>query len=196
MGRAAGMRQHQVAVRLTLAEAVALDACRVLDGEEGKPAPVPAWLMARVRERLETHSDASMAADALAALEVDRRLHGTPADGAKPPAVHTADPRLLLQGQRDLAARVGNQEALAMARRALGEVEPRAKAPAVGDVFLHRSLQWSTGDPRRCVVLAAADGYVTFACLDRTDRRPVKRRHLVDLETFTAAHLGRWVGDQ
>ncbi len=191
MARAGGARQHQVAVRLTLAEAVAMDACRVLDGETGRPVPVPQWLMARVRERLEKHADASMAADALAALEVDRRLHGAPVDGAKPPAVCTADPRTLLQALRDLADRRGDQEALAMARAALGEVAPQERMPAVGDVFEHRDYQWSNGDPRRCVVLEVGDGDVTFACLDRTDRRPVKARHRVDLETFEAAHLGR-----
>ncbi len=196
MARAGGLRQHLRAVHMTGAEALALDVCRVLDGEPNRPQGMATFLVAMVRRRLQEHAqngNASIATQALAVLDLSARLIGEVSPSNRPPAVLAADPRTALEALRDLADRRGDLEAASLARAALGDLEPQERVPAVGDVFLHRDYQWSNGDPRRCVVLEVGDGDATFACLDRTDRRPVKARHRVDLETFEAVHLGRWV---
>ncbi len=198
MARAGGLRQCQRAVHMTDAEALALDVCRVLDGEPGRPQGMATWLAAMARRRLQEHArngNGSIAAQALAVLDLSAQLQGEVSRSQRPPVVQAADPRAALAALRDLADRNGDREAADRARTALGEA-PQVKVPTVGNVFLHRDYQWSNGDPRRCVVLALDAEGVTFACLDRTERRPIKSRHRVDLETFEAVHLGQWVGSQ
>ena len=196
MPRPGGLRQVQRAIHFTGSEAALIDVCRILDGAEGRPMGMADWVMRLAKRRMEVHAEAgnATARQALAVLDLAERLEGTVAPSNRPPTVHSADPRLALRALRDLAVRKGDQVAAALARAALGEAVPQEHLPAAGDEFWHKVLQWPNGDPRRCVVLAVSDGYVVYACLDRTGRRPVKLRHRVDLEAFAVAHLGEWTG--
>ena len=132
MARAGGVRQRQVAVRLTAAEAAALDAARLLDGGEGGPAGVAAWIVTAARHTLGEHAAraggdrAGVATAALAALDLEARLIGAAGAGNRRPAVRT-NPRVLLAGLRDLAEREGDAEAAALGRAAL--TAPTQDAP-------------------------------------------------------------------
>ena len=132
MARAAGIRQRQVAVRLTAAEAAALDAARLLDGGEGGPAGVAAWIVAAARRTLGEHAAraggdrAGVATAALAALDLERRLIGAAGAGNRRPVVGT-DARAMLRGLQDLAERQGDAEAAALGRAAL--TAPTQDAP-------------------------------------------------------------------
>ena len=131
MARAAGIRQRQVAVRLTAAEAAALDAARLLDGGEGGPAGVAGWIVAAARRTLVEHAAAgghraAVATAALAALDLERRLIGAAGAGNRRPVVGT-DARAMLRGLQDLAERQGDAEAAALGRAAL--TAPAQDAP-------------------------------------------------------------------
>lgn len=82
--RPSGMRQRAVVTYLSPAEAQVLEAARLLDGGE-QALPRSSWLVARAIERLQTHAAAGerVAAGALAALGLERRLRGAARDGAR-----------------------------------------------------------------------------------------------------------------
>jgi hypothetical protein len=140
------MRQRAVVTYLSPAEAQVLEAARLLDGGE-QALPRSSWLVARAIERLQTHAAAGerVAAGALAALGLERRLRGAARDGAKP-----AKLRLFLvahlEGLADLAARREDVEAEAEARAALAAL--RAPQPAEPARNGHSTMQ-AAGTPRR-----------------------------------------------
>ena len=144
--RPSGMRQRAVVTYLSPAEAEVLEAARLLDGGE-RALPRSAWLVARAVERLQTHAAAGerLAAGALAALRLERRLCGAARDGAKP-----AKARVFvaahLDGLADLAARREDAEAEAEARAALAALRaPHPTEPAPNG---HSTMQ-APATPRR-----------------------------------------------
>lgn len=126
MAAAGGARTRTVALHLSGAEAVALDAARSLDGADGAPLALAVWVRRATVERLRRHAEGAdvakktTAAQALACLDLEMRLIGAAGPANKPAAVRCS-PRALLVGSLALAERIGDHEAAAIARAALGE---------------------------------------------------------------------------
>lgn len=141
--RPSGLRQHAVVTYLTRTEAEVVDVARLLDGA-GSAQPRSAWLVARAVERLQVHASAgsTLAAGALAQLQIDRQLTGVPRDGRKPAKVriHVAAG---LQALADLADRLGDVRAKDEAKAALASL----RAPQAGR-GAHSTMHASTPQGR------------------------------------------------
>ena len=167
--RPSGTRQRAVVTYLSPAEAQALEAARLLDGGP-QALPRSAWLIARAVERLQTHAAAGerLAAAALAALRLERRLCGAARDGAKP-----AKARLFvaahLDGLAELAARREDAQAEAEARAALAALrtpslaEPDRNSHSTMPPPLHAAETLLPADPahRRATGRSAPGGRCT-----------------------------------
>lgn len=122
--RPSGKRTTHVTLYLSPCEALVADLARLLDGTDGVPTARATWVLARAVERLGRHAEegSTRAAAALVALGLERRLVGAAEEGKKPPRcsppVATA-----LAGLRDLAERLGDEEAQREAAEALARLQ-------------------------------------------------------------------------
>lgn len=169
-----GARSVLVAVRLTPGEAALLEAVRAVRAWGGVP-----------------ESQAGLVAS-LVRAEAERQVERLDLPGPARAVLQEAQRRL--QGEAGPDPRRGRPPSLSMAVPVSGGRVPPAVRPEdvrAGCYFEHAELRWPDGRPRRCRVLEADGGRVTWAAL-RKNGTPLAS-HWDRREEFPW-RVGRWLG--